>query len=210
MSCWEYEATDRPTSLKIQEMLSHMRIEDRCPEPGLTIESEAIKSSITNLELAKAVLSQILGSHEPASLQVPKHLHDTLSRLVRDSKALDAATSAAKKLNRNDTQTLVDLIELVVKDLPYLAESNLTGRLLRDIMDSTYIVPQYYRASGVQYDPTQLVSEYYQGKLYEGRVLKIRVCIADSDLTSVCLEYQLICSMLNNTLGHYPQSGPLG
>ncbi|KXN92513.1 Serine/threonine-protein kinase HT1 [Leucoagaricus sp. SymC.cos] len=172
MSCWEYEAADRPTSSKIQEMLSYMRTEDRRPEQKSIIEPEAIKSSVTNLELAKDVLSQILGSHEPASVQVPKHLRDTLSRLVRDSEALDAAKVAAKKLNRDDTQTLVDLIELVVKDLPHLPASDLTGQLLRNIMDSTHIIPQYYRASGVQYDPTRLVSEHFRGKLYEGHVLK--------------------------------------
>ncbi|KXN84856.1 Cytokinesis protein sepH [Leucoagaricus sp. SymC.cos] len=177
MTCWEYEDAGRPTSSKLQEILSYMHVEDRRPEPKLIIGPKAIKSSITNLELAKAVLSQILDSHEPASLQVPKHLRDTLSRLVRDSKALDAAKAAAKKLDRDDTQILVDLIELVVKDLPHLPASNLAGQLLRDIMDSTHIFSQYYRASGVQYDPTRLVSEYFRGKLYEGRVLKVRVYI---------------------------------
>ncbi|KXN84851.1 Serine/threonine-protein kinase HT1 [Leucoagaricus sp. SymC.cos] len=183
MRCWEYEVTDRSPSSKIQEMLSYICTEDRRPEPMSIIEPEAIKPPATNLELAQAVLSQILGSHEPASLQVPKHLRDTLSRLVHDSEALDAVKVAAKKLNHDDTQTLVDLIELVVKDLPHLPASNLTGQLLCDIMDSTHIVPQHYRASGVEYDPTRLVSEFRKGKLYEGRVLKVRVCIADSDLT---------------------------
>ncbi|KXN84853.1 hypothetical protein AN958_12021 [Leucoagaricus sp. SymC.cos] len=144
----------------------------------------AIKSSITNLELAKAVLLQILGSHEPASPQVPKYLHDTLSWLIRNSKALDTTKVAAKKLNCDNTQTLVDLIELVVKDLPYLPKSNFIGQLLYDIMHSTHIFPQYYRASSVQYDPTRLVSEYRKGKLYEGHVLKICVCIVNSNVTS--------------------------
>ncbi|KXN92522.1 Alpha-xylosidase [Leucoagaricus sp. SymC.cos] len=177
MMCWEYEDADRPTSSKLQEILSYMHVEDHHPEPKSIIGPKAIKSSITNLELAKAVLSQILDSHEPASLQVPKHLCDTLSRLIRDSKALDAAKAAAKKLNRDDTQILVDLIELVMKDLPHLPASNLAGQLLRDIIDSTHIFSQYYRASSIQYDPTRLVSEYFWGKLYEGRVLKVRVYI---------------------------------
>ncbi|KXN92514.1 Serine/threonine-protein kinase HT1 [Leucoagaricus sp. SymC.cos] len=112
MRCWEYEAADCPTSSNFQEMLLYMHTEDCHPEPKSIIEPKAIQSSITNLELAKAVLSQILGSHEPASLQVPKHLRDTLSQLVCNSEALDTTEVAAKKLNRDDTQTLVDLIEL--------------------------------------------------------------------------------------------------
>ncbi|KXN92521.1 Mitogen-activated protein kinase kinase kinase 5 [Leucoagaricus sp. SymC.cos] len=119
MSCWEYEAADRLTSSKIQEMLSHVHIEDHPSEPGSIIESKAIKSSIINLELTKAVLSQILSSHEPASLQVPKYLCDTLSWLVCDFKALRATERAAKKLNRDNTQTLVDLIELGIKYDPH-------------------------------------------------------------------------------------------
>ncbi|KXN81902.1 Mitogen-activated protein kinase kinase kinase YODA [Leucoagaricus sp. SymC.cos] len=185
MTCWEYEAMDRPTSSKLQEMLSRMHSGDSCPEPGSIIEPEAIKCSIIDVELAKTILSQILSSHQAASLQVPKHLHDILSWLIHDSKALDAAKVAAKKLNHDDTQTIVDFIELVIKDLPYLPKSNFTGQLLQDIMEFTHIFPQYYRASGVQYDPTQLLSESFEAKLYEGRVLKIHVCIADSSLTKI-------------------------
>ncbi|KXN81904.1 Tyrosine-protein kinase CSK [Leucoagaricus sp. SymC.cos] len=185
MMCWEYAAVDRPTSLKFQEMLSHIRIEDVRPEPKpeSIIEPEAAKSSVIDVELAKAILSQVLGSNQATSQQVPKRLRDTLFRLVRDSEALSAAQVAAKKLDRDDTQTLVDLIELVVKDLPYLPRSNLTGQLLEDIMESTYIFPQYYRASGVQYDPTRLVSEYPRAKLYEGRMLRVRICIVKPGYT---------------------------
>ncbi|KXN89684.1 hypothetical protein AN958_05346 [Leucoagaricus sp. SymC.cos] len=185
MLCWEYVATDRPTSLKVQEMLSHMHIGDGHLEPSSesTIEPEATKSSIINVKLAKTILSQILGSHQVASLQVPKHLRDTLSWLIRDSKALHAAQVAAKKLNCDDTQTLVDLIELVVKDLPYLPKSNFTGKLLQYIMESTHIFPQYYRASSAQYDLNRLVSETCEAKLYEGRVLKICIYIANPGLT---------------------------
>ncbi|KXN89687.1 Serine/threonine-protein kinase CTR1 [Leucoagaricus sp. SymC.cos] len=151
------------------------------------IEPESIKSSVINVELAKTVLSQVLSSHQAASLQVPKHLCNTLSQFVCDSEALSAAQVAANTLNRDDTQTLVDLVKLVVRDLPYLPKSNLTGKLLCNVMDFMHIIPQNYRASGIQYDPTLLVSEYHNAKLCEGRVLKVRVCIANSYLTSQIL-----------------------
>ncbi|KXN85811.1 Dual specificity protein kinase pyk3 [Leucoagaricus sp. SymC.cos] len=183
--CWEYEAADRPTSLRVQEMLSHMHIDDGRHEPRPTIEPETIESSIIDVELAKNILSQVLGSHQQASLQVPKHLRDTLSRLVRDSEALSAAQVAAKKLNSDDTQTLADLIELVAKDLPYLPKSNLTGWLLQSIMGSTHIFPQYYRASGVRYDSDRLVSNGYLGKIYAGRGLKVRVLVTKSFVSGI-------------------------
>ncbi|KXN82475.1 Tyrosine-protein kinase CSK [Leucoagaricus sp. SymC.cos] len=184
MMCWEYAVADRPSSSKIQEILSHMRIEDDRPEPRSIIELEAIKPSIIDVERAKTIVWLILGSHQTASSQVSKHLRDTLSRFIRDSEALRAARIAVKKLNHEDTQTLVDSIELAIKDLPCLPKSNLTGQLLRNIMISSSIFPQYYRASGIQYDPTRLVSESYNAKLYEGSVLKVRVCVANSYLAS--------------------------
>ncbi|KXN82813.1 Serine/threonine-protein kinase HT1 [Leucoagaricus sp. SymC.cos] len=183
--CWEYEAADRPTSLRVQEMLSHIHIDDGRLEPRPMIEPETIKSSVIDVELTKTILSQVLGSHQQASLQVPKHLHDTLSRLVHDSEALSAARVAAKKLDRDDTQTLVDLIELVVKDLPCLPRSNLTGRLLQNIMGSTHIFPQYYRASGVRYESDRLVSDGYLGKIYAGRGLKVRVLVTKSSVSGI-------------------------
>ncbi|KXN85809.1 Tyrosine-protein kinase CSK [Leucoagaricus sp. SymC.cos] len=185
MMCWEYEAVDRPTSSKFHEMLSRMHSGDGRPEPRSIIEPEAIKSSIIDIELAKTILSQILGSHQQASVQVPKHLRDTLSRLVRDSGALSAAQVAAKKLNRDDTQTLVDLIELVVKDLPYLPKSDLTGQLVRNIIRSAGIFPQYYRASGIRYDSDRLVSDGHLGKIYAGRGLKVRVLVTKSSVLGI-------------------------
>ncbi|KXN82812.1 Serine/threonine-protein kinase HT1 [Leucoagaricus sp. SymC.cos] len=176
MTCWEYKAADRPTSSKLQEMLLHMHTDDDRPEPRPMIVPEALETSVIDLEATKAIFTRVVGSHQPA-WQVPKHLHDILSRLVHDSKALDAATVAAKKLNHGDTQTLVDFLELVVKDLPELSESNHIGKLLQNIMDSTHIFPQYCRVNGVRYDATTLISETYYGNIYEGRGLKIRICV---------------------------------
>ncbi|KXN81514.1 Cytokinesis protein sepH [Leucoagaricus sp. SymC.cos] len=180
MMCWEYEAVDRPTSSKLQEMLSRLHIKDGRPESKPMIECEALQTSNSDVETAKAILTNVLSTHQPSSLQVPKYLCDILSQLVRDSEALNAATMAATKLTRSDTQTLVDVIELVVKDLPYLPKSNLTGELLQNIMESTHILPQYYRVDGVQYDSTSFISENPQAKLYEGQGLKVRVCVVDS------------------------------
>ncbi|KXN90938.1 Cell division control protein 15 [Leucoagaricus sp. SymC.cos] len=183
MLCWEYKAGDRPTSSKIKEMLLHVHIKDDRPEPKPMIEFEALRTSEINLELAKNILTQALGSHQ-RPLQVPEHLRDTLSRLVRDSKAFSATVVAAKKLTPDDTQTFVDSIELVVKyfSLPF---SDLAWKLLHNVMDSTHTLPRHYMANDVRYDPTGFVSENTYGKIYEARGLKVRVCVVtDSGLTS--------------------------
>ncbi|KXN89682.1 Mitogen-activated protein kinase kinase kinase 5 [Leucoagaricus sp. SymC.cos] len=70
------------------------------------------------------------------------------------------ALEAANKLTRDDTQTLVDFMELVVKDHPHLPESNLIGWLLHSVMHA-------------------LISENDDGKTYEARGLKVCVYVED-------------------------------
>ncbi|KXN85808.1 hypothetical protein AN958_10815 [Leucoagaricus sp. SymC.cos] len=178
LTCWEYEVKDRPNSSKVQEILSRVQSEGRRSEQQPTLEVKTLKTSI-DLGPAQIILTKVLGSHQPSSVQVPKHLHTILSRLVCDSEALGKTTEAAKKLTRDDTQTLVDFIELVVKDFPYLPGSNLIGRLLRSVMRSTYNFPQYYRANDTRYDSDALVSENDDGKTYEGRGLTIHVYVSN-------------------------------
>ncbi|KXN89683.1 Tyrosine-protein kinase CSK [Leucoagaricus sp. SymC.cos] len=186
--CWEYEAADHLTCLKVREMLSHMRIEDYCSELRPMVPFEALKTSEINSEPAKNILIKVLGSYQPSSSQVPKYLCNILSRLILDLEALDTTRVAARTLSCDDTQTLVDFLELVIQDLPYLPESNLTGQLLESIMDSSHIVPQYYRVNSVQYDSTLLVSEVSWGKIYAGRGSKFHVCDMESGIgiSTVC------------------------
>ncbi|KXN89676.1 Receptor-interacting serine/threonine-protein kinase 1 [Leucoagaricus sp. SymC.cos] len=142
--CWEYDTEDHPNSSQVQEVLSHLHIEDDCPEPRPMIELEVLKSSVFNPKSAKIVLMQVLGSHQP-SLQVPKHLCNSLFCLVHDHKALNTTTMAAKRLTPDDTQTLVDFDDLVIKDLPYVPVSNFAAHLLSNITTSMHIFPQYYK-----------------------------------------------------------------
>ncbi|KXN89686.1 Tyrosine-protein kinase CSK [Leucoagaricus sp. SymC.cos] len=169
--CWEYEAADCLTCLKVLEMLSHMRIEDYHSEPRPMVPFEALKTSKINPKPAKNILIKVLGSYQPSS-----------------SQALDTTRVAARTLSCDDTQTLVDFLKLVIHDLPYLPESNLTGQLLESIMDSLHIVPQYYRVDGVQYDSTLLVSEVSWGKIYARHGSKFHVCDTESGIriSTVC------------------------
>ncbi|KXN83978.1 Tyrosine-protein kinase CSK [Leucoagaricus sp. SymC.cos] len=196
--CWEYEAADRLTCLKVRETLSHMRIGDHRSEPRPMVPFEALKTSEIDPEPAKNILIKVLGSHQQSSSQVPKHLRDILSRLVLDSEALGTTRVAARTLSRDDTQTLVDFLELVIQDLPYLPESNLTGQLLESIMDSSHIVPRYYRVDGVRYDSALLVSEVSWGKIYAGRGSKFHVCDTESGL----ITYPVRCLALWANASH--------
>ncbi|KXN89677.1 Tyrosine-protein kinase CSK [Leucoagaricus sp. SymC.cos] len=121
--CWEYEAVDHLTCLKVQEMLSHMQIEDHCSELKPMVPFKALKTSEIDPKPTKNILIKVLGSYQPSSSQVLKYL------------------VAARTLSHDDTQTLVNFLKLVIQDLPYLPESNLMGQLLESIMDSSYIVP---------------------------------------------------------------------
>ncbi|KXN81648.1 hypothetical protein AN958_04070 [Leucoagaricus sp. SymC.cos] len=179
LTCWAYEVKDRPNTLKLQETLSRMQSEQRLSEHQPAFELEVLKTSM-DLDPAQTILTRVLASHQPSSVQVPKHLRAILSRLVRDSEALEKATTAAKKLTRDDAQTLVDFVELVVKDLPYLPESNLIGGLLCDVMGSMFNFPQYYRANDVRHDPDAFVSENDDGRTFGVRGLRIRVYVAES------------------------------
>ncbi|KXN81246.1 hypothetical protein AN958_05587 [Leucoagaricus sp. SymC.cos] len=187
LRCWEYEAEERP---KLQEILLHMHVEDNRPKQKLKIRLDPLETSGTiDLKAAKMILKQTLGPHQSSPLKIPEHLRDTVSLLVRDSEALDTTTVAANKLTREDTQILVDLIELVIKDLRHLPFSNLLRKLLQNIMVLTYIVPQYYRVNGVGYDSTSLVSENDWAKMYDGKGHKFRVCVVKEQYTPLFVEH---------------------
>ncbi|KXN83977.1 hypothetical protein AN958_00622 [Leucoagaricus sp. SymC.cos] len=187
LRCWEYEAEERP---KLQEILLHMHAEDNRPKQKLMNRLDPLETSGTiDLKAAKMILKQTLGPHQSSPLKIPEHLRDTVSLLVRDSEALDTTTVAANKLTREDTQILVDLIELVIKDLPHLPFSNLLGKLLQNIMALTYIVPQYYRVNDVGYDSTSLVSENDWAKMYDGKGHKFRVCVVKEQYTPLFVEH---------------------
>ncbi|KXN89685.1 hypothetical protein AN958_05347 [Leucoagaricus sp. SymC.cos] len=85
-----------------------MQIEGRRSEQQPKFEVKALKTVVDDFDSAQIILTKVLGSHQPSSVQVPKHLHDILSWLVCNSRALEAAN----KLTRDDTQTLVDFMEL--------------------------------------------------------------------------------------------------
>jgi hypothetical protein len=102
----------------LQEAFAIMDIQDSRPLPKSMVQStalEEIEAPVIDLESMTALLSRVLGSDHllPPPSQIPKHLREPLSRLIDNSARAMAIAVAAKKLNPDDTQALVDALDLV-------------------------------------------------------------------------------------------------
>lgn len=90
-----------------------MDIRDDRPKAMPLVRPEVLKGNFINLRRARTILTRTLGSDQPLSVQIPEHLRNSLHRLVRDRPQRQATYAAAKKLNPEETQTLVDFADLV-------------------------------------------------------------------------------------------------
>ncbi|KAJ3576477.1 hypothetical protein NP233_g402 [Leucocoprinus birnbaumii] len=177
MMCWEYEPEDRPSCLRFHQILSGMDIKDVRSVQGPLIVPDFIKCSTIDVERAKASLATVLGCDEASSPRVPEELRRTLFKLIPNTVKFEATAIAAKKLSPDDTECLVNFLDLVLEDLPYWTgiESQATQTLLSKIMMSTYIIPQRYQHTGLQYDSQAPIAEGSFGKAFQGRDMRIRV-----------------------------------
>jgi len=112
LSCWAYEVKDRPTASKILQDMSHIQIGERPLEERPAFDVN-LKASLDDFELTKAFLAKVLGSQQSSSVQIPQQLQEILSRFVRDSRTREKAEAGVMKLTRDETQVLVDFLELV-------------------------------------------------------------------------------------------------
>jgi serine/threonine protein kinase len=125
-SCWEFEAKDRPSCLQFQKVFLSLVIRDDRPVPELAIQPEVFehkKASAPNLYLARSILMQITGSDlsMPPPSKIPEHLQKPLFGLIDNRVKAEAVAVAAKKLSRDDTQILVDVLDLVSLALSLIA-----------------------------------------------------------------------------------------
>jgi hypothetical protein len=95
-----------------------MVIHGNRPVPKAIIQPEAFeheRSSPLNLDLARSILAQIVGSDisMPPPSQIPEHLQKPLSGLIDSSVKAETVAVAANKLSPGDTQILVDVLDLV-------------------------------------------------------------------------------------------------
>jgi hypothetical protein len=115
-SCWESDAKDRPSCIQFQKVFSNMIIQDDRPTPKPTIPPGTFEeSSSFHLDRAGSSLMRIVGSHlsMPPPSRIPEHFQKPLSGLVDNRVKAEAVAVAAKKLSPEDTQILVDVLDLV-------------------------------------------------------------------------------------------------
>jgi hypothetical protein len=81
---------------------------------------QQITVTSSHLEHAKCLITRILGVEQPMPppSQIPEHLRGPLSRLAGDLAKAEAVAVATKKLSPDDTQTLVDALDLVSLSAP--------------------------------------------------------------------------------------------
>ncbi|KXN84892.1 Cytokinesis protein sepH [Leucoagaricus sp. SymC.cos] len=173
--CWENDAEERPDCATVQQALLGIDIMAYSrPEPELSIGFDDLRSSTIDHHHAKDILTRTLGSDQPTTTDIPKHLRNTASDLVDVPNKSSKTTAAAKKLSPDDTQTM---LLKVVKNNSYLLHQNPTMMLLRDLTTATHIFPQCYRIDGVQYDPSSLVAESVFMKRYKGHQSNVRITV---------------------------------
>ncbi|KAJ3561671.1 hypothetical protein NP233_g10053 [Leucocoprinus birnbaumii] len=168
LMCWKLEPSEHPPCLKVYQIIVGMGIRDERPIKKPIIGSDALKSSVIDLEHAKSSLMGVLGSEAASSLRVPEHLCDSLLRLIPDTNKLELAAAVVLKLSPDETQCLADFLDL--NAMPLVLSSPL-------ITFSTPIIPKRYILNSVHYDMQKPVAEGAFGKAYEGCGLSVRVNI---------------------------------
>jgi hypothetical protein len=125
-ACWEPKPKDRPRATEILDAFSVMDIHDDRPAATAFAASDFLQTMITSshLEHAKFLMTRILGTEQsmPAPSQIPERLRGPLSGLAGDGAKAEAMAVAVKKLSSDDTQTLVDALDLVSFSAPLMME----------------------------------------------------------------------------------------
>ncbi|KAJ3560250.1 hypothetical protein NP233_g10965 [Leucocoprinus birnbaumii] len=88
--CWKFDPEERPSCLKVHQIISGMGTKDERQKAKPMIESDILKSSVIDIRCAKLNLTRILGSEAASSLRVPDHLRDSLLKLIPDTTKLEA------------------------------------------------------------------------------------------------------------------------
>jgi hypothetical protein len=117
-TCFEFEAEDRPSCAQLQKIFSSIDIHDDRPVQNAATRFNAVehtRASASDLERARSILARIIdvGSSMPPPSQIPEDLQKVLSGLTDSVVKAEAVALAAKKLSPNDTQALVDVLDLV-------------------------------------------------------------------------------------------------
>jgi hypothetical protein len=115
-TCWEFETKDRPSCIQFQDAFSSRVIQDDRPTPKPPIQPGTFEeSSSLHLDRARSTLMRIVGSglSMPPPSRIPEHFQKPLFGLADNGVKAEAVAVAAKKLSPDNTQILVDVLDLV-------------------------------------------------------------------------------------------------
>jgi hypothetical protein len=117
-TCWEFEPENRPSCAQFHRIFASIDIHDDRPVQKAEVQLDAVEHATApaiDLERVKSILARITDSDPslPPPSEIPADLQKVLSSLTDNVIKTEAVAVAAKKLNPNDTQTLVDVLDLV-------------------------------------------------------------------------------------------------
>jgi hypothetical protein len=115
-ACWESEAKDRPSCMQFQRAFSSMVIHDDRPITIPPIPLGAFKENFPlHVDRARSILMQTVGSDVsmPPPSRIPEYFQKPLSGLADNNVKAEAVAVAVKKLSTDDTQILVDVLDVV-------------------------------------------------------------------------------------------------
>ncbi|KAF5357827.1 hypothetical protein D9756_001387 [Leucocoprinus leucothites] len=164
--CCRLERSDRPTALEVKESIQKWEVEDnRTPVKGSPENSIFAMRSRPNVDFHH--MESLLGKIQVELLRSP------LSKLLQNH--IKDVTSATTDLASDDIRTLVDFLDLALKDhLSIAEEQNRVLALLSRITSSTHIFPQRYELKGIKYS-AQPMAEGGYGAVH--RATDINVCV---------------------------------
>ncbi|KAJ3571101.1 hypothetical protein NP233_g3972 [Leucocoprinus birnbaumii] len=179
LMCWEFKPADRPPCLSVHQIILSLDIRDNRPVSSTPILlPPGSKNGLTpHVETMKARLAQVVGCEHSPSLMVPERLSQLLQNLISGRDKFNATAAIAKKLSPEDTQMLVDFLDMVIAELGPHKDANFAYYLLTSIIKSTHVIPGFYKLNGIRYDPTPLSIDSIPN-VHRGKDLKVWVHIA--------------------------------
>ncbi|KAF5361875.1 hypothetical protein D9756_002591 [Leucocoprinus leucothites] len=164
--CCEFERSLRPTAPGVKGLIADLEIEDNRPPASTSPEAQifALRSR-SNVDFPH--VETLIGKIQAELLRSP------LSKLLQNH--IKDVTKATADLDPDDTRTLVDYLDLTLKDhLSISEEQNRVLALLSRVTSSTHIFPRRYELKGIKYH-TRPMAEGGYGTVHRGT--DIDVCV---------------------------------
>ncbi|KAJ3574734.1 hypothetical protein NP233_g1566 [Leucocoprinus birnbaumii] len=169
MGCCRFEAADRLRASEIRELFVKWGEEHHVPltNSGLPEFHSLTRMTSPAQDVDFRRVESLLGKIQVELLRSP------LSKLLQNP--IKDVTKAVTELKPEDVRTLVDFLDLALKErLTISEEQNRVLALLSRISSTKRIFPQRYELRGIKYDPKPMAAGGY-GQVHRGT--EIDVCV---------------------------------